>query len=269
MPTKTPGLQPATEFADAIVLSSPHERSQRVKDAQYTLNGNNFFKVDWLKSDVDGEWGIQSGQAADAARWALGYPDADCNSQVFGQPLFDYLRVDGNRKKLPAAYLMRRKTRLAAAQSVKAKALACAITQIGVEENPKGSNRQKFGAWYGLNGAFWCAIFVTYCQVVGGGDKKVFMRGSRSAWAYWVENMARASQYGLRITTNPEPGDVVVYHYHDGHTGIFEEWIDRPNGIFHAIEGNTSAGSDDNGGAVRRRQRALSWCPTVFVRLPS
>lgn len=257
------------EFDPPVVLSSPHEKGQRVRDAQYVLNGHNFFAVDWLKGDVDGEWGLVSGQAANKARWDLGYPAALCDSEVFGQTLFNFLRTDGNRTRLPLTYLARRKTRLRAAQSVKAKALAFAITQIGTEESPAGSNRQKYGSWYGFNGVAWCAIFVSYCNVVGGGDTKVFRRGSRTAYAYWTENAARAGQYGLRVTTDPEPGDVVVYHYHDGHTGIFEKWINRTTGLFSTIEGNTSASSDDNGGAVKRRERSLSWCPTVFVRLPS
>jgi|SRR5581483_4628967 len=256
------------EFATPIVLTSPQERGQKVKDAQYVLNGHNFFKVDWLKGNVDGVWGIQSGQAADAARYILGYPEDLCHSQVFGQELFNFLRTDGRRTKLPLTYLARRRSRLAAQKSVKLKALNFAITQIGTTESPPGSNRQKYGAWYGFNGVPWCAIFITYCQVAAGGDKKVFERGSRTAYAYWTEDAARAGLYGLRVTTNPEPGDIVVYHFNDGHTGIFEKWVDRKAGTFTTIEGNTSAGSDDNGGGVERRSRSLSWCPTVFVALP-
>lgn len=256
-------------YSNPIVLSSPHERGARVRDAQYLMNGHSFFAVDWLKGPVDGDWGLESAQAADAARWALGYPEPLCHTGVFGQQLYDHLRTDGNRKKLPLVYLARRRARARLAQSVKLKALQGAISQIGVTEDPPGSNRQKYGVWYGLNGAFWCAIFVTYCQVVFGGDTRIFRRGNRSAWAYWVENMARQGLYGLRITSNPEPGDIVVYHHNDGHTGIFEKWISRKSGTFYAIEGNTSAGSDDNGGAVERRKRSLSWAPTVFVSLPS
>ncbi len=212
---------------------------------------------------------MQSGQAADAARWALGYPDSQCHSHVFGQPLFDFLRTDGNRKKLPATYLARRQTRLQQAQSVKAKALAWSLDQVGTEESPAGSNLQPYGAWYGLNGKAWCAIFFCMANVVGGGDARVCKRGERSAYAYWIEYAARAGQYGLRITTNPEPGDAVVYHFHDGHIGRFVKWLDREHGSFETVEGNTSATSDDNGGAVKVRQRWLSWCPTVFVSLPS
>ncbi len=258
-----------SEFTDPLVLTSPHMTGQKVKDAQYLLNGNSFFKVDWLKSSVDGVWGLMSGQAADKARWELGYPSESCNTEVFGQPLYDFLRTDGNRTKLPPEYLERRKTRLAAAQSVKAKALAWSIAQVGTTEHPPGSNLQPYGAWYGLNGYAWCAIFFTMANVVGGGDKRVCVRGQRSAYAYWIEDAARAGLYGLRITSNPEPGDACVYHHNQGHLGRFVKWTDRANGLFQAVEGNTSAASDDNGGAVQIRDRNLTWARTVFVSLPS
>lgn len=256
------------EFVPPIHLTSPQEKSKRVKDAQWTLNGHNFFGVDFKSGAVDGSWGLMSGQAADQARFVLGYPMSQCDTRVFGQELFDYLRVDGNRKKLPLTYLARRKARLRAKHSTKAKALAYAITQIGTEESPPFSNVVKYSTWYGYH-SFWCAMFVTYCFVVGGQDKKVFLRGQRTAWAYWPEWMARADMYGLRITRDPEPGDIVVYHYHQGHIGIFEMWIDRKKGLFSTIEGNTSESSADNGGAVMRRTRSLTWTRTVFVSYPN
>lgn len=258
-----------SEFTNPLALTSPHTTGDRVRDAQSTLNGRNFFGRDWLKGSVDGDYGLETAQAADAARWELGYPENLCHTGVFGQQLFDYLRVDGNRKKLPLTYLARRRARLAQMHSVKAKSLAFAITQVGTHESPMGSNLQKYGAWYGLNGAPWCAIFVTYCNVVGGGDRRVFERGTRTAYAFWTEDAARVGAYGLRITRNPVPGDVVVYHFNDGHTGIFEKWLDRAAGTFQTVEGNTSHVSSDNGGSVERGQRSLSWCPTVFVSLPN
>ncbi len=35
--------------------------------------------------------------------------------------------------------------------------------QIGTKEDPMGSNRTKYGAWYGMDGQPWCAMFVSYC----------------------------------------------------------------------------------------------------------
>ena len=41
--------------------------------------------------------------------------------------------------------------------------LKVAASQIGVKESPAGSNRSKYGKWFGLNGVPWCAIFLDWC----------------------------------------------------------------------------------------------------------
>ena len=129
------------------------------------------------------------------------------------------------------------------------------------------SNHVKYGEWYGLDHEPWCAMFVTWCFVMAG-DKKVFSRGSRTAYAYWTEYVARSGHPLLHITSSPEPGDIVVYHHRQGHTGIFRRWTNRSAGEFEAVEGNTSnGGSQDNGGAVLVQRRITSWVPTVFVKV--
>jgi hypothetical protein len=152
-------------------------------------------------------------------------------------------------------------------QTIKAQALKIALNMVGIEESPANSNRVMFSLWYRLIGP-WCAMFLTYCYVTAG-DRKVFLRGLRSAWAYWAENMARQGSYGLRLTHDPEPGDIVVYHHNEGHTGMFYRWTDRSKGRFQAVEGNTSESSDDNGGKVMIRDRYIGWVPTYFIRFPS
>lgn len=94
-----------------------NQRGPKVRDAQYTLNGNNFFKHDFLAGAPDGIWGKQSMAASDLARWLLGWPAAGFKQGVFGQNLFDYLRTDSERVKLPASYVTRRIKRLAVAKS--------------------------------------------------------------------------------------------------------------------------------------------------------
>lgn len=86
------------------------ERSDRVKDAQWTLSRNRF-KRDFDPGKLDGSWGPNAEAAADEARYELGYPLAECETHAFGQKLYDFLRTDGRHKKLPAAYLVRRAKR--------------------------------------------------------------------------------------------------------------------------------------------------------------
>ena len=53
------------------------------------------------------------------------------------------------------------------------------------------------------------------------------------------------------VVGDPQPGDIIIYTF--SHTGIVES---VQGGVITAIEGNTSAGNDANGGQVQRRERA-------------
>lgn len=41
-----------------------------------------------------------------------------------------------------------------------------AIGELGYKE--QGNNRTKYGAWYGMNGAAWCHMFVSWCAYKAG-----------------------------------------------------------------------------------------------------
>jgi len=147
-------------------------------------------------------------------------------------------------------------------------ALEIARGQLGIKENPAGSNHTKYGSWYGVDYQPWCAIFVTWCFEQAG-DSPSFVKGSRYAYCPYVVGDARAGRYGLSTTDDPVPGDVVVYDWNwNGeydHIGIFENWVD--NSSFNAIEGNTSYSDNSNGGEVMRRTRSKSGQGTCFVRV--
>jgi hypothetical protein len=244
-------------------------KGQSVKDAQYLMKHNRF-GASYYKGEVDGDFGPDSAQGANKARWFLGFRKSAVGTNVYGDRLHKYLLgPDRGGYRLTLAMQIRRKARLkaaAASDTVKLRALKIAHSKVGITESPYGSNNNPFGIWYGLNRQPWCAIFVTYCFVLAG-DKRTFARGSRSAWAFWPLNMARAGQYGLHTTSNPEPGDIVVYTHGTGHIGIFDKWINRSSGVFQTVEGNTSAGNDANGGAVQIRQRTVGdYMQPHFVR---
>lgn len=244
-----------------LVLTSPHMRGPDVKSAKQLLAGKGSKYGNFHPGDLDNIYDEEAAAATYRAKWALGYPKAELDRK-FGPVLRNYL--DGTRR-LSAEYAARRKARLEAT-SVKAKALALALAdaQNGVTENPAGSNLQKYGAWYGFNGVPWCAEAVSY-WLAHAGDKN----GIKTALAYQFEYWARSHEHGLSVTSNPEPGDIVVYHHGDGHTGLFKRWKNRSAGEFEAVEGNTSAaGSQDNGGAVLVKARDTGWVNTVFVHVP-
>jgi CHAP domain len=262
-------------------LTSPQMHGQDVKDAQYLLAGNNRFKQNYHPGPRDGSYGEDTAAATKRAKYWLGYPNPQSDhdrwwSRVFGPKLYSYLLPKDHKgwKSLPLAYQVRRAARLKAAttsSSVKAKALRVALHEanLHVHEYPWGSNNVKYGIYYGLNHEPWCAMFVTYC-FVSAGDKKIFSRGRYTAYAYAPEYSARAGHPYLSITSDPEPGDIVVYHHGQGHIGIFYRWTNRAKGEFQAVEGNTSnGGSQDNGGAVLIQNRDTGWVHTVFVKVKS
>jgi hypothetical protein len=41
--------------------------------------------------------------------------------------------------------------------------LQVARRQIGTKESPPSTNSNKYGNWYGMDRAPWCAMFVSYC----------------------------------------------------------------------------------------------------------
>jgi hypothetical protein len=149
-------------------------------------------------------------------------------------------------------------------------ALELAIGELGVAEYPHGSNVNPYGEWYGMNGQPWCAMFTTWAYVLAGQELDLdpsFVRGERYAFVPYLVADARAGRYGLRTTDDPIPGDLVAYDWsldgeHD-HVGLFERWVSGSS-LFYAIEGNTSASSNSNGGQVQRRQRDLAG--VVFIR---
>jgi hypothetical protein len=152
------------------------------------------------------------------------------------------------------------------------KALNVARTQLGVCEHPAGSNRgpqvDQYLAACGLGGQAqpWCAAFVTWCLAHSG----THVAGFNTAYVpSWVQ-AARAGRNGLSLvpTGMVRPGDLVAYDWQsDGtadHIGIVEKA--PAGGQFVAIEGNTSAGNNSNGGQVQRRDRSLSEV-AAFIRV--
>ena len=154
--------------------------------------------------------------------------------------------------------------------SLRERALKKAIGEIGVKESPPNSNRTKYGAWYGMDGSPWCAMFCTWAfeQV---GDSPSFAKGKSYAYVPYIVNDAIAKRNGLQVVTSPTPGDLVCYDWNfDGvfdHVGIFEAWAQGSGSTFTACEGNTSTSDNSNGGEVMRRTRRVPDQSTVFVRV--
>jgi GH25 family lysozyme M1 (1,4-beta-N-acetylmuramidase) len=148
------------------------------------------------------------------------------------------------------------------------RALAEAEKHVGLKEDPPGSGKTPIGEWFGVNGVAWSNIFVSYCFSTGagytiadnipGGPAVGIYKGKGCTFVPTTEAWLRAT--GMWIgRTPPQPGDIAIYSWDGGipdHIGIVVK--DLGNGDFEAIEGNTSAGHDSNGGEVMRCVRHLS-----------
>ena len=131
--------------------------------------------------------------------------------------------------------------------------LAVALAELGYTESPAGSNRTKYGKWFGLDGQPWCMMFVQWCfRQAGGQDLLPALTASCGAL------MRAAKAKGCWVTGGYQPGDVVIYDFPGNnvktdHCGIVEQ---LSGGGIMAIEGNTGSGNDADGGQVQRRVRS-------------
>lgn len=127
--------------------------------------------------------------------------------------------------------------------------LAVARGELGYKESPAGSNRTKYGAWFGLNGQPWCMMYIQWVFSQAGVPLPV---KTASCGAF----MRAAQAHGRWVTSNYQPGDIVIYDFQGGgatdHCGIVVTAL--TTGV-RAIEGNTAIGDDSDGGEVMERTR--------------
>jgi len=133
-------------------------------------------------------------------------------------------------------------------------AVRFAITQIGVHEQPAGSNTglevrkyQKDGSWLPGTGWPWCAAFFNYAVQVGG-----FQGLDRTAGAWDALTRAEKKGWGLapKDWAKVIPGDGVVFNTGSGHIAVLEKPV-GDDGVVYTIDGNASD-------MVKRCQRPLS-----------
>ena len=147
------------------------------------------------------------------------------------------------------------------------KAVEFALGEVGIREQPLGSNRgprvdqynQASGAG---NGALWCMSFVYWCfqqAAAHTGEENPMLKT-----AYCPALLQWAKQQG-KLVDSPQRGDIfLVKGLRDGkpsviHTGIVT------GGLIETVEGNTNNDGSSNGIGVFTRQRSPGSC--YFVRL--
>ncbi len=142
--------------------------------------------------------------------------------------------------------------------------LAVAVAEIGQGETPPGSNKTRYGAWFGTNGGRggyldgqpWCAMFVCWVMAKAGLPLTGAQVPDGFAWCpsgvSWFRRLGR-----WRGPGQLEPGDIVFFDFsgrgYAEHVGFVERV--NPDGTITTIEGNTSEANNTDGGRVMRRIR--------------
>lgn len=149
--------------------------------------------------------------------------------------------------------------------TVRERLLELARGELGVREDPAGSNRVKYNtAYYGreVSGPAypWCCAFQWWLFQTAGAGELFYGRGKTASCTALYQDCRRR---GLTVETDLiQPGDLVFFVF-DGnksgvmnHVGICERAED---GFVTTIDGNTGTDSEANGGAVLRRRRAARY----------
>lgn len=132
------------------------------------------------------------------------------------------------------------------------KVLAKGWSQRGISESPKYSNIQPYGAWYGMNGVAWCAMFVSWTFWHGGSPLPPIRTSKGFAYCPDVVEWAVANG---RWKSSGERGDIIVYKfgYRADHVGMVLGRLS--DGRYHTLEGNTDESGSPTGGKVMEKFR--------------
>ena len=144
------------------------------------------------------------------------------------------------------------------------KVIEIARGELGVTENPPGSNRVKYWNDYdpAYQGQPWCVSFLWWVFQQAG-ERMAFFGGGKTASCGTL--LRWYMEQGLMYSASEvQVGDIVILNFHGGkdteHCGLVKKVIrmTATGEVFQidTIEGNTSsAGSQDNGGMVCEKVR--------------
>jgi ribosomal protein L24 len=141
--------------------------------------------------------------------------------------------------------------------------LDVALGEAGYVEGHNEAN--KFGAWFGMDHNYWCAMFVSWAFAQAGHPLPAvtgpngFAKVQRG-WEY-------AEKTGRRVW-KPKAGDIFFINHGagKGHTGIVVS-VDEKAGTMVTIEGNTNAAGARNGTMVRSKSRPIRQANAGFWRV--
>lgn len=136
-----------------------------------------------------------------------------------------------------------------------------ARAELGVKENPSGSNKVKYTTNYGVITA-WCVIFLWWCFKQANASDK-FYDGKKCMSCSMLRNWAKPK--GQWVTKDYKPGDLIMFNFSGGtapkHIGIC---VKNTGSRITTIDGNTGIGNEANGGMVMERTRNIKYVVGAF-----
>lgn len=108
-----------------------------------------------------------------------------------------------------------------------------ALGEVGYKE--QGANRTKYGAWYGMNGAAWCHMFVSWCANQAGVKTSIVPKtASVSNGMGWFK---KKGLFKYKGSYTPKRGDLVYFCTGRSHVGLV---VKVSGNTLHTVEGNSS-----------------------------
>lgn len=151
------------------------------------------------------------------------------------------------------------------------KVIAKARSQIGTSEQPPFSNRTPYGAWYGMNGVAWCAIFVSWVFHHAGYPLPPIRTSKGFAYCPDIVRWAKDNKCWEDASVRPKPGWIILFDFPgDGvnrpsHVGIVQGVLS--DGRIVTVEGNTNGAGGRTGGRVMEHYRSVSGGIIGYVRV--
>lgn len=154
-----------------------------------------------------------------------------------------------------------------------AEAVKVALSQVGVMEDPPGSNRgqkvEEYLASTGLGGGnFWCAAFIYWCfkEASENIGKPNPLFKTAHCMTHW--NKTTGKKIAVADAVNKpslvKPGHIFILNTGgaSGHTGLVEK---VEGGFIHTIEGNSNPAGSSNGIGVFKLTRKINKINRGFI----
>jgi len=123
-----------------------------------------------------------------------------------------------------------------------------AKTQIGYKEG--SNNDTKYGDWYGMPHAPWCAMFVSWCARQAGVPTSVIRNSAVASARSYSFNLKYRNGYSY----TPKPGDI-FFAKDWSHVGIVAS---VKGDYFYSVEGNSNKNGSNEGVAVVSLRRRIA-----------